>query len=745
MKNKIAKLLVFSLVVSLFPTISVSADSIYTSGIGTGEFQTYNIYTEHFQIEFNYMIYIQPDNDGNGVPDTVDDVAEYAEYSWEREVDVLGFEPPIPEDWYIPYIPILLDDQYEYLYEGTTGVSSVLSDLTPYMALDPWLADDVMKATVAHEFMHCIQFGYDPYFLESYQDLNFAEASAVWTEEYVYPAVNDYVYYLDDFFDYPDYSIFAGVIPTGTLFEYALMIWPEFLTEYYNDNEIMVEMWEDFFEIDYSGARSAFTVYTAVNNFIEGENDELSEVYREFSIWNLAHDQTYEEGYLYPDVYIMRNWSSTASVSAQMPLPGMRPALYGTNYIAFEASTASGEDDLKFSITKGDDVEMGVTFVPMDSDGEYDLDAVDRNTVSIGETYGEFVFQGSDDYDTIYVLVSPLDAEDASGATVFDVGYSYYYSAEFGHFSSDDEVVSSDVTIDEDDEEEKEGDDVGETVTIDYTNDELTLEVLYYDDDSIAISWDRLTTLDIDSYVVYMGEESGEYTEQDTVDYAHITTYSFTDLTSDSIYYFLVEAYDEDGDLLETSDEIAGYTEAFSFGDLTSAHDAYEAILGLYELGVVAGYDDGNFYPDQTVNRAELLKILIEGQDITPDEDEYQGCFDDVGDEWFAKYVCYAKEQGWVEGYSDGNFYPGQTVNKVEALKMLLLAYGYDVEDEDVTGGMPYTDTWATAWYAPYIDTAFDLGILSEEEGDEFDPGAGRDRGEICMELWELLGVLDLR
>ncbi|EKD29282.1 MAG: S-layer protein, partial [uncultured bacterium (gcode 4)] len=162
--------------------------------------------------------------------------------------------------------------------------------------------------------------------------------------------------------------------------------------------------------------------------------------------------------------------------------------------------------------------------------------------------------------------------------------------------------------------------------------------------------------------------------------------------------------------------------------------------MGLWEMGVIDGYDDGNFYPNNTVNRAELLKILVEGLGLTSDPDEYKDCFPDVDDDWYAKYVCYAKEEGWVSGYSDGYFHPEDTVNKVEAVKMLLNAYGYEVsEDEDVSDGMPYKDTYSTAWYAGYVKLAFDLGILVEEEGGYFMPDEGRDRGDICMELWEMI------
>lgn len=46
----------------------------------------------------------------------------------------------------------------------------------------------------------------------------------------------------------------------------------------------------------------------------------------------------------------------------------------------------------------------------------------------------------------------------------------------------------------------------------------------------------------------------------------------------------------------------------------------------------------------------------------TEDENLYENCFEDVEDEWFAPYVCYAKEKGWVTGYPDGTFKPENNV-----------------------------------------------------------------------------------
>ncbi|MFA6528965.1 MAG: S-layer homology domain-containing protein, partial [Candidatus Gracilibacteria bacterium] len=427
-------------------------------------------------------------------------------------------------------------------------------------------------------------------------------------------------------------------------------------------------------------------------------------------------------------------WDSYPVVD-QMPPAGMRPALYGSNYIVFEMP--EGDGDLKFELTKSAGIEMGVSFVPMTTSYDFDLDQVDKTIVSEDDTYAELVFDGASRYQEIYVIVSPLGAQLTGNINMFDSGYGYYYSADFGDYSESEEVVTSEIEV-EIIPEEKDVEEVGATDGV-KVSDELILEIATYDDDSVTLSWNRLNDLDIDHYLLYFGSESGNFIGNEEIDKAWTTTSSINELAPGQIYYFMVEAYSSDDELLMTSSEVVGETTTFSFTDLDSGDPEYEAVMGLYDMGIIDGYSDGSFQPEQDVNRAELLKILIEGLGIEV-SDDYANCFDDVGDEWYAKYVCYAEEQGWVAGYDDGNFYPAQIVNKVEALKMLLMVYGYDLEEGSyISGSMPYSDTWSTAWYAVYVDKAYDLGILSEKAGSDFYPEEGRNRGEICMELWGML------
>ncbi|MBI2453198.1 S-layer homology domain-containing protein [Candidatus Peregrinibacteria bacterium] len=174
-----------------------------------------------------------------------------------------------------------------------------------------------------------------------------------------------------------------------------------------------------------------------------------------------------------------------------------------------------------------------------------------------------------------------------------------------------------------------------------------------------------------------------------------------------------------------------------SFGfDIPENHRNIQAIQYLNEKEIVSGYPDGSFKPEQTVNRAEELKILIEGQGITPDPETFKNCFPDVKDEWFAKYVCYAKEKEWIEGYPDGTFKPEQTVNKVEAIKMVVeTREELKSEIPEVVPEEIYEDTDREAWYAPYVYVAKKKAIL-EETGSVLKPTEGMKRAGISENIF---------
>lgn len=179
-----------------------------------------------------------------------------------------------------------------------------------------------------------------------------------------------------------------------------------------------------------------------------------------------------------------------------------------------------------------------------------------------------------------------------------------------------------------------------------------------------------------------------------------------------------------------TTFSLTGATQA-QFIDVDVTHPYFHSIGDLYQANVVKGYDvegDRFFKPRQSINRAEVLKVLMLSAGLTA-EAGIESRFPDVpGQAWFADFVQTAAARGIVKGYVDGRFYPEVKVTRAEFLKMLM-------ESFDV----PLKDTDEDIWYAPYLETAQAWRLLPEED----DPDAYVNRGEVAEVIFRTKEIQD--
>jgi len=175
---------------------------------------------------------------------------------------------------------------------------------------------------------------------------------------------------------------------------------------------------------------------------------------------------------------------------------------------------------------------------------------------------------------------------------------------------------------------------------------------------------------------------------------------------------------------------------AQAFSDLPETDVHYVSLTYLEYEGVIGGYDDGSVRPNNQINRAELVKILVEGLGKTT-KSTLKNCFPDGTEDWYAKYVCYAREKDWIAGYPDGTFQPSQNVNKAEALKIIMNAFGMSTTDPR---GTLFNDVDFSAWYAPFLQVAKDKGLI-EEAGNYFSPGNFRSRGEVAEMVARIMQI----
>ncbi len=118
----------------------------------------------------------------------------------------------------------------------------------------------------------------------------------------------------------------------------------------------------------------------------------------------------------------------------------------------------------------------------------------------------------------------------------------------------------------------------------------------------------------------------------------------------------------------------------------------------LISIGVVSD-QNATFRPTDIVNRAESLKLILASSQINIDVPDVAGSFKDVvAGSWYAPYVNSGIELGVVKGYADGTLKPEQTVNKGEFVTMLFRMHKKLRGGTDT--GMQYSDVKASDWYA---------------------------------------------
>lgn len=157
----------------------------------------------------------------------------------------------------------------------------------------------------------------------------------------------------------------------------------------------------------------------------------------------------------------------------------------------------------------------------------------------------------------------------------------------------------------------------------------------------------------------------------------------------------------------------------------TQGHRYASAIDALGERQIVQGYPGNLFKPDQSITRAELLKIILFAANIERFPAE-EACFRDINvNERYAEVVCTAKAMGIVQGYPDGTFKPNQKVSLVEGLKMAIV--GFRIETKE---------TNSERRYQKYLDFAHQHSIFSKYE---FFPEQDLSRGMMAHLAMKLL------
>jgi len=175
-------------------------------------------------------------------------------------------------------------------------------------------------------------------------------------------------------------------------------------------------------------------------------------------------------------------------------------------------------------------------------------------------------------------------------------------------------------------------------------------------------------------------------------------------------------------------------TQEDAFTDVNATNKYYTAIKYLKDEGIIGGYEDGSYKPNNTINRAEFTKIIMGAVSTSEElqncaanytmvEDYNVSLFTDVNFEmvggnqpvWYFDYVCMAKLNEVIQGYDDGSFKPEQDINFAEAAKIITKAMDYQMGTDTTPWYMGYVKELATRNAIPAAIAGFDHKITRGE------------------------------
>lgn len=163
-----------------------------------------------------------------------------------------------------------------------------------------------------------------------------------------------------------------------------------------------------------------------------------------------------------------------------------------------------------------------------------------------------------------------------------------------------------------------------------------------------------------------------------------------------------------------------------------------DGVRYVYENGLMAGTSATTFGPDVTTTRGMIATILwrLAG---SPQVD-YAMAFDDVAaNAWYTEAIRWAASEGIVSGYGDGKFGPDDIITR-EQMAAMLYRYaqykGYDVSAGENTNLLSYTDFESLSEYAiPAMQWAVGAGLISGTSASTLGPQDNASRAQVAVIL----------
>lgn len=168
------------------------------------------------------------------------------------------------------------------------------------------------------------------------------------------------------------------------------------------------------------------------------------------------------------------------------------------------------------------------------------------------------------------------------------------------------------------------------------------------------------------------------------------------------------------------------------FSDVPADSEYAEAVNKMVEYGIINGYEDKTFRPENSVTRAEMCKMINLTFNYTA-YDKAAGFPDVLSTKWYYVYALAAQQEGYVKGYEDGSFRGENNITRQEVCAIIeriikpmdLSEYGTTVEISDEVA----------EWAKKSVELVVMNGLMPLEENNTFRAKENIKRYELAVLL----------
>lgn len=172
------------------------------------------------------------------------------------------------------------------------------------------------------------------------------------------------------------------------------------------------------------------------------------------------------------------------------------------------------------------------------------------------------------------------------------------------------------------------------------------------------------------------------------------------------------------------------------FVDLEQAAWAQKGIVYLADKGIINGYGNGYFYPNNHITREEFVKIISEAFHLT---DEAAVCsFSDVSGRWSEKYIASVARLGIVNGISEKEFYPDGILIRQDMAKIIYKIYSMAGYEENAASAN-FEDQDDISDYAENAVNVLYNAEIVNGTGTAFEPNALVTRAQAAKIVYNML------